>query len=126
VPSRGSYLDACEALGKEFPHRLSINQGFQPDLGRQIYAGADIFLMPSRYEPCGLGQLLAFRYGAIPVVRRTGGLADTVDDFEENPDGGRGFVFEDSERMRSAMRWTALSLTFETPKGWGKLVRRGH
>jgi starch synthase len=118
------YLEAFETLGKEFPHQLSINQGFQPDLGRQIYAGADIFLMPSRYEPCGLGQLLAYRYGAIPVVRRTGGLADTVDDFDENPDRGRGFVFEafEAEALRQALD-RALA-RFRDTKAWRKLVRR--
>ena len=118
------YLDAFEALRKEFPRRLSINQGFQPDLGRQIYAGADIFLMPSRYEPCGLGQLLALRYGAIPVVRRTGGLADTIQDFDEEPESGRGFVFEafEAQALREALD---RALThFRDRTTWRKLVQR--
>jgi starch synthase len=118
------YLDAFEALGKEFPRRLSINQGFQPDLGRQIYAGADIFLMPSRYEPCGLGQLLAYRYGAIPVVRRTGGLADTVDDFDENPGRGRGFVFETFEAEALGQALDRALAHFRNTETWGTLVSR--
>jgi len=118
------YLDAFEALRKEFPRRLSINLGFQPELGRQIYAGADIFLMPSRYEPCGLGQLLAYRYGAIPVVRRTGGLADTVLDFDQDPENGRGFVFDvfDADALAGALD-RALT-RFRDTKAWRQLVRR--
>ncbi|MGH9461644.1 MAG: glycogen synthase GlgA [Vicinamibacteria bacterium] len=119
-----AYLDAFGALAKEFPHQLSINQGFQADLGRQIYAGADIFLMPSRYEPCGLGQLLAYRYGAIPVVRRTGGLADTVDDFDESPDEGHGFVFEPFEAEALGQTLDRALAHFRDTTTWGKLVRR--
>ncbi len=68
--------------------------GFHLALGQQVYGGADLFLMPSQFEPCGLGQLIALRYGTIPIVRKTGGLADTVIDREEDPDNGNGFVFE--------------------------------
>jgi len=60
-----------------------------------IYAGSDMFLMPSRYEPCGLGHLISFKYGTIPVVRKTGGLADTVHDFDPKTGEGDGFVFEE-------------------------------
>ncbi|MBI5100720.1 MAG: glycogen synthase [Nitrospirae bacterium] len=74
---------------------VSLRIGFEERLARLIYAGSDFFLMPSRYEPCGLGQLLALRYGAVPVVRRTGGLADTITDFDEDPSEGNGFVFDE-------------------------------
>ena len=118
------YLDAFGALRRDFPRQLSINQGFQPDLGRRIYAGADIFLMPSRYEPCGLGQLLALRYGTIPVVRRTGGLADTVQDFDEDPENGRGFVFEafEAQALREALD-RALA-RFRDTRTWRNLMQR--
>ncbi|MCR4428140.1 MAG: galactose-1-phosphate uridylyltransferase [Caldiserica bacterium] len=76
-----------------FPEKISFNSAFDPDLAKLIYAGSDIFLMPSRFEPCGLGQLIAMRYGTIPVVRKTGGLADTVAHFDREEGTGNGFQF---------------------------------
>jgi starch synthase len=67
---------------------------FDEPLAHRIYAGCDLFLMPSRFEPCGLGQMIAMHYGAIPVVHKTGGLADTVLDYHERPDRATGFVFD--------------------------------
>jgi len=79
---------ALSRLEERFPRRVKVWFEFNYPLGQRIYAGCDIFLMPSRYEPCGLGQLIALRYGAVPLVRRTGGLRDTVED------GATGFVFD--------------------------------
>ncbi len=81
----------AEAVSKH-PTRLSVNIARDESLARLIYGGSDIFLMPSLYEPCGLGQLIAMRYGTIPVVRHTGGLADTVKDVAEI--NGNGFIFQ--------------------------------
>ncbi|MBI5640219.1 MAG: glycogen synthase GlgA [Nitrospirae bacterium] len=75
--------------------RVSVRVGFEESLAHLIYAGSDLFLMPSRYEPCGLGQLIALRYGTIPVVRKTGGLADTIEDYDHLLSEGTGFYFSD-------------------------------
>jgi len=77
----------------KYPDRVSVFIAYDEELARLIYSGSDMFLMPSRFEPCGLGQMIAMRYGAIPVVRHTGGLADTVKDVTE--ENGNGFVFQD-------------------------------
>ncbi|MBM4137031.1 MAG: glycogen synthase GlgA [Nitrospira sp.] len=80
---------------KRNQERLSVTIGFEEALAHKIYAGSDFFLMPSKYEPCGLGQLIALRYGTIPVARRTGGLADTVYDYNHLASEGTGFLFSD-------------------------------
>jgi starch synthase len=89
------HMERFAKLRSRYPGKVSINLNFDEDLSRRIYAGSDIFLMPSHYEPCGLGQLIALRYGSLPVVRRTGGLADTVFDAAEKPQQGNGFVFDE-------------------------------
>ncbi|OGC11145.1 hypothetical protein A3K48_01260 [candidate division WOR-1 bacterium RIFOXYA12_FULL_52_29] len=88
------YHKLLTAEQKKYPSKLAVNLGFDAMLAELIYAGADMFMMPSRYEPCGLGQLISFKYGTIPIVRRTGGLADTVGDFDPRVGKGEGFVFE--------------------------------
>lgn len=80
---------------ERYKGRVYVKIGFQDDVAHKIYAGSDIFLMPSRYEPCGLGQLIAMRYGTVPVARKTGGLVDTVSDYEPLTGNGTGFLFTD-------------------------------
>ncbi len=89
-----------------YPHRVCINIKFDNTLAHRIYAGCDFFLMPSQYEPCGLGQLISLRYGTVPIVRKTGGLADTITEFEPAAMAGNGIVFTDytSEALVSALR----------------------
>ncbi|HEY1771642.1 MAG TPA: glycogen synthase GlgA [Gammaproteobacteria bacterium] len=82
-----------EAAGRH-PDQLAVRLGHDEKLANGIYAGCDALLMPSRFEPCGLSQLYAMRYGALPIVHRTGGLSDTVRDAAENPGNGNGFVFD--------------------------------
>ena len=113
-----------QALAREFGGRVRLELRFDAGLARQIYAGADMLLVPSRYEPCGLAQMIAQRYGAVPVVRRTGGLADTVVDASVAR-RGTGFVFTDynSGALLRALR-RALRL-YRRPGDWRALQRRG-
>ena len=83
-----SLADPFRALAAASPGRVALIERFDRDMARRIYAGADLFLMPSRFEPCGQGQMIALRYGTPPVVRRTGGLADSVVDADEQPGAG--------------------------------------
>lgn len=80
-------------LQKNFSKNLSVTIGFDDKLAHRIYAGSDIFLMPSKYEPCGLGQLIALRYGTIPIGRKTGGLVDTIFEYNPSDKSGTGFLF---------------------------------
>ena len=88
------YEDWFKGLAWRYPKKVSANIYFSNQLAQRIYAAADIFLMPSNYEPCGIGQLIALRYGTIPVVRQTGGLKDTVTQYNKYTQEGNGFVFE--------------------------------
>jgi starch synthase len=93
------YHDRFQELRARFPRKLAVFLTFNATLAQKIYAGADIFLMPSRFEPCGLGQMIALRYGTIPVVRATGGLADTVRDYDPATGEGNGFSFQPYDSM---------------------------
>jgi len=86
--------DAMMDMAARFPGCVFFSSSFDDHLAHQIYAGSDIFLMPSRFEPCGIGQMISFKYGTVPVAFRTGGLADTVADWDEDPVNGNGFVFQ--------------------------------
>lgn len=87
------YEDWFRELAWRHPQKVSVNIYFNGSLAQQIYAGSDMFLMPSMYEPCGIGQIIAMRYGSIPIVRATGGLKDTVQDYHKSTGQGNGFVF---------------------------------
>lgn len=80
-------------LSGQYPGKAAVRIEFNAALAQRIYAGSDLFLMPSRFEPCGLGQLIALRYGSLPIVRSTGGLADTITDYSTWPECGNGFAF---------------------------------
>jgi starch synthase len=95
--------------------RMFAKIGFEEELARRIYAGCDFFLMPSSYEPCGLGQLIALKYGTIPVARRTGGLADSIQDYDHLGAKGTGFLFDDftPSAMRDAVKRALCLFTEE-------------
>jgi len=100
------YHKRFELLAAKYPKKCGVALKFDNALAHQIEAGADLFLMPSRYEPCGLNQMYSLRYGTIPVVRATGGLADTVEDYHPKSGRGNGFVFEkaNSKAFLKALR----------------------
>lgn len=117
------YLRELAAAAERSGNIRLCTGSFNDPLAHRIYAGSDLFLMPSRYEPCGLGQLIALRYGSVPIVRKSGGLGDTVTDASQR--GGTGFVFGEftAEALWEAIT-RALAL-YEAPEQWKKLVRRG-
>jgi len=110
-------------LSRKYPRNISCQIKFDPVLAQKIYAGADIFLIPSRFEPCGLGQLISMRYGAVPIVRRTGGLVDTVQELAQDLSKGSGFVFQDynTEAMLSAIQRAVNSYK---KRVWQNVMRR--
>ena len=111
------YQDIFKGLALKNPKNISVNIKFDDPLAHKIYAGSDIFLMPSKYEPCGLGQLIALRYGSIPVAFKTGGLADTV-----NPENGFLFSSYDSKGLVNAVKDALCA--FKDREKWIKLVSR--
>ncbi len=109
-------------MAKKYPDKVAYKTGFIPSLARKIYAGADIFLMPSQSEPCGLAQMISLRYGTIPIVRSTGGLNDTITD---SGDGlGNGFVFSDYTAGAMANTVYRALEGYKTREGWNILVKR--
>jgi len=110
---------------RRWPGRVAVRIGFDAYLANRIYAGSDMFLMPSRFEPCGLGQLIAMRYGSVPVVRRTGGLADTVRDADSHPRSGNGFVFDEASATGIVHGVSRAIRAYGDPAKWTGLVDRG-
>lgn len=100
------YHDMLTRLTEQYPDKLALALKFDNALAHRIYAGCDAFLMPSHYEPCGLGQMISLAYGTVPVVRATGGLADTIHEVKNTRSKGNGFVFEDytPEALLQAMQ----------------------
>lgn len=116
------YEEVLRTLESRYPQQVKVIGRFDDPLAHRIYAGCDLFLMPSLYEPCGLGQLISFRYGTIPVVRRTGGLADTV---LEHPVMGNGFVFQDaSDGADLAKALERAFPLFQHKERWMRMVVR--
>jgi starch synthase len=121
---RHDWEEALQRAAGHHRDRLAVRIGFDEGLAHRIEAGADLFLMPSRFEPCGLNQLYSLRYGTVPVARSVGGLADTIEDF----DGwrrGTGFLFKDYDHraMVTAVR-RALEL-FRDKRAWHAMMKRG-
>jgi starch synthase len=118
------YHQTFEDKKRQYPNSFGLRLGYDESLSHLIYAGSDIFLMPSQYEPCGLGQMIALRYGTIPVVRRTGGLADTISDYDVSDTSGNGFAFDDFSSQALRLAVTRAVRVFRDRDKWDELVRR--
>jgi starch synthase len=116
---------ATRLLEHQYPSQMRAVIAYNANLSRRIYAGADMLLMPSRYEPCGLSQMIAMRYGCVPIARATGGLRDTIHDPLETPNS-TGFLFNqaDPEALFDAIQ-RALLVYSNAPNGWKKIQQRG-
>lgn len=119
------YHRLLSALTRTYPNGMRVMLKYDDDLARRIYAGTDLFLMPSRYEPCGLGQMHALRYGSVPVVRRTGGLADTVIDHDPRTGEGTGFVFDDYSSGALTDCVARAVEVYGDQTAWNRIVRTG-
>ena len=110
----------------KYGDRISANICYNDDLAHKLYAAADAFLMPSRFEPCGLTQMMAFRYGTIPIVRETGGLKDTVEAYNEYENTGDGFSFTNynADDMLNVVNYSK-KIFFEKKRQWNQMVDRG-
>ena len=119
------YQDLFQRLQQQFPQRFGVKVAYDNAIAHKIEAGADMFLMPSRYEPCGLNQIYSLKYGTVPIVRATGGLDDTIEPFDARTGRGTGFKFSDysGEALLQTIR-TAL-VAFEDKASWQKLMRNG-
>ena len=116
------YEDLFKEMEWRYKDKVSVSLGFIPELSRKIYSGADMFLMPSQSEPCGLAQMIAMRYGTIPIVRETGGLRDTVRDC--GGENGNGFTFKTynaHDMFDACMRAKAA---YEDKRGWNRIIKR--
>ena len=119
------YHQSLEDLQNRFPGKMRAMLKYDDPLARRIYAGCDIFFMPSRFEPCGLGQMIAMRYGAVPFVHRTGGLADTVIDYHDHPDRATGFAFAPFTREACLDGLGRALQVFRDRKSWAEIQARG-
>ncbi len=109
-------------MSQKYPEKVGLKLGFKPTLAHRIYAGADIFLMPSQSEPCGLAQMVALRYGTIPIVRETGGLNDTIKDSDDGKGNGFTFANYNAHDMQNTI-WRAID-GFKNRDGWQILQKR--
>ena len=119
------YHNFFEKMSKKYPEKFACYLGFDDELAHLIEGGADILLMPSKYEPCGLNQMYSLVYGTVPLVRETGGLADTVEKFNENTGEGNGFMFKKYEASAFLKELKRALKVFDDKKAWNKIMKNG-
>lgn len=119
------YHEVFTKVARSYAGKATVFLTFNAELAQKIYAGTDMFLMPSRLEPCGLGQMVAMHYGSVPIVHKTGGLADTVQDFDPRTGQGNGFVFERYDRWALFATIVRAIENYKYPESWRRLQIRG-
>jgi len=119
------YEDMFQRLNRQFPNKIAAKVAFDNAIAHKIEAGADMFLMPSRYEPCGLNQIYSLKYGTVPIVRATGGLDDTIEPWDARTGKGTGFKFSDytGEALLATIKQALLA--YRDPSSWQTLMRNG-
>ncbi|MDR3762459.1 MAG: glycogen synthase GlgA [Acidobacteriota bacterium] len=120
-----TYEELFRRLARQYPARFAARFGYDNEMAHKIEAGADFFLMPSRYEPCGLNQIYSLKYGTVPIVRATGGLDDTIEPYDERTGKGTGFKFHPYTPEALLDSVQAALATFAKPKSWRKLMLNG-
>ncbi len=119
------YEELFKRMNQQFPQRISVKVAYDNALAHKIEAGADMFLMPSRYEPCGLNQIYSLQYGTVPVVRATGGLDDTIEPWDPRSGKGTGFKFIDYNSDALFVTIRAALAAYQNHDGWQTLMRNG-
>ena len=117
-----AYESCFQDFANRYPGRFGLRLGFDPILAKKIYAGSDMFLMPSKFEPCGLSQLIAMRYATVPIVRETGGLKDTITDSGDGE--GNGFTFKSYNAHDMLDACLRAKGAFENKEYWEVLMKR--
>ena len=118
------YKERLKKTKEKFPQKISYHLEFNTSIPHLVFAGSDVLLMPSKFEPCGITQMQAMRYGTIPIVRKTGGLSDTVEDFNPSENTGDGFVFEKYDSLSLLITIVRARVAFDFKKAWIKLIAR--
>jgi starch synthase len=119
------YEEMFQRLNRQFPNKIAAKVAFDNAIAHKIEAGADMFLMPSRYEPCGLNQIYSLKYGTVPIVRATGGLDDTIEPWDARTGKGTGFKFTDYTGEALLMTIKQALLDYQDPSSWRILMRNG-
>jgi starch synthase len=119
------FEEMFQRLNKQFPNKIAVKVAYDNAIAHKIEAGADMFLMPSRYEPCGLNQIYSLKYGTVPIVRATGGLDDTIEPWDARTGRGTGFKFSDytGEALLATIKQALLA--YRDPSSWQTLMRNG-
>jgi starch synthase len=119
------YHEMFESIKSRYPDKAGIRISYEDNLAHLIEAGADIFLMPSRYEPCGLNQMISLKYGTVPLVRATGGLDDTIDNYNPETRSGNGFKFNEYTAAALIDKLLEALDIYGSPEQWPRLVENG-